>query len=275
MRWILVLIPLSFLALLLVWPMLEIIRVALVDAKGSPWELIAHVVSHPLYRTSLENTIRISASVTLITLIAGYPVAYIATHASTGFERIVLLGVATSMWISILIRSYAWIVILQRNGPISELLQIVGIIPRPTSFLFTKWTVVLGMSHILLPFMILSIWASVTHHARQSRQIAFSLGATPFYYICRVFMPNSLPGAAAGSILVFLLSMGFYITPELLGGGGGDTMMLGVLVSEQINRFGDWATGATIATFLLVVLLLLSGLLFMMPGIRRIGKAGV
>lgn len=182
-------------------------------------------------------------------------------HASARVELLILILVVSSWWMSVLLRSFVWVVLLQRNGPISPFLQSIGIVPPGDTILFTKASVIIAMTHVLAPISILIFWAFLRERARELRQIALSLGASDLVYFSHVVLPQIWGATIAGGTIIFLLASGFYITPELLGGGGSGTLMIGVLVEEQVNRFGDWQKASAISLLLVGVVVTVFALL--------------
>ena len=151
---------------------------------------------------------------------------------------------------SILVRSYAWIVLLQSNGLINRVLLSLGLIDRPLELLYTEFAVLLGMVHILLPFMVLPVYSVLRHLDRNLIRAARNLGASPLKAFFRVTFPLSLPGVGAGVMFVFILSLGFYVTPALLG--GPKTLLVSTLIDMQVNRLMNWDFGSAIVVILLI-----------------------
>ena len=248
-RWAAFMIPGSFLVVFLGIPLLKLFIVALSEKEAT--SAVAHFYFQPLYIRAFFNTLFISASVALACALFGAPTAYLLALSSPRRARLIFAIATASMWLSVLVRSYAWTVLLQKTGPLSMFLQLVGILDGPKSFLFTRGSVILGMCHILLPYMILIIWASIARDGGDLRQLAYILGASPWFYVSKVLLRQSIGGIVGGVVIVFILSLGFYITPELLGGGRGETMMMGVLIDQQVNSFGKWRSGGVLSLYLI------------------------
>lgn len=248
---LLIFVPLAVLLTLLLAPLVAVTGQTLLEnERHSLGDSLARL-SQPLYRQVFLNTLLISLEVTLLTLILGYPVALLLARSPPRVERILLAFIVSSMYLSILIRSYAWIALLREGGPLAG--ATCG-----RSILYTRTAVVLGMTHVLLPYMTLSIWTSLKRQTTMLERAARSLGATRTYAFFRIVLPQSRAGIAAGILLVFLLSLGFYITPELLGGGQGDSMMVAVLVEQQWNELGNWRMGGVLSLSLVAMVLLLA-----------------
>lgn len=216
------------------------------------------LVQDPLYFGVLAATVTTAATVTLSCLALGYPVAYAMTRLRGPAALVTAACVFISLWTSVLIRSYAWIVLLQRHGIINELLRGTGLIDHPLSLLYTHGAVVLGMTHILVPFAILPIYSTLRTVPRDLTRAAASLGAGRVRTFTAIVFPLSLPGVFAGGILCFVLSLGFYVTPALLGGPG--SLLMATLIGQQTTVLLDWPFAAALSTILLAVTLLVVAL---------------
>ena len=218
-------------------------------------------------------TLQIAIIVTLVTLLLGYPVAYALSSVSPSRANLLMILVLIPFWTSILVRSYAWMVLLGQEGIINEALIAAGVLSEPIKMLNTRLAVYLGMIHILLPFMILPLYAVMRGIDRNLLRAAGNLGAPPAAVFRRIFLPLSLPGIAAGCLLVFILSLGFYITPALLG--GQRDIMVSMLIQQQISQL-NWGFGAALALALLVIALAIYLLFTRLLGVERVfGSARV
>ena len=203
-----------------------------------------------IYLKVLWNTLSIAGATTFFCLLIGYPMAYSMVHSSPLIRRVLIFVVLIPFWTSILVRTFAWLVLLQRNGLINDVLLGVGIIQEPVDLIFNRIGVLLGMVQILLPFMIFPLF-SVMKQINETYMLAASnLGARPVMQFYRVYLPLSLPGIVTGSMLVFIVSLGYFITPALLG-GRKDTM-IAQLIHERISEFGDWGLPSALAVILLI-----------------------
>jgi ABC-type spermidine/putrescine transport system permease subunit I len=212
-------------------------------------------------------TVWISIVVTICTLILGYPVAYLISSVTTTKSNLLIVLVLVPFWTSILVRTYAWMVLLGRQGIINELLQSMGIIDQPLRLLNTRFAVYVSMVHILLPFMILPLYSVMRGIDRSVLRAAEGLGARPSAVFRQVMLPLSLPGVAAGCLLVFILSLGFYITPALVG--GPKDLMISVLIAQQVDLF-NWAFASALAAVLLVGALLIFVIFNRILGVEKI-----
>jgi putative spermidine/putrescine transport system permease protein len=211
----------------------------------------------PVYLRALFGTIWMSAVVTGVCLLLAYPYAYAMYRASGAVAFLLSILVLLPFWSSLLVRTYAWTIILRDGGIINWTLIRLGLIEAPLTLMGNRFAVILGMSHVLLPFMVLPIYAAMLRFDATLAQAAASLGATRRAILARVFVPLTLPGILAGSLLVFVLSIGFYITPAILG---GRTAFFSTLVVTQISRILDFGFGSALGMILLVVVLAVVGI---------------
>lgn len=224
------------------------------------------------YLKALRNTIDISLLTTVIALLLGYPLAYLMVTSSARTSRILMLLVLIPFWTSILVRSFAWIVILGNNGLVNRLLMASGLVSRPVALLFNMTGVQIGMVHVLLPFMVLPLYSAMRAIDRNVLQAARSLGAPPVRAFAGVFLPLSLPGVGAGCVLVFLLAVGFYITPALLGGPGQIT--LATMIDMMVNTLLNWGFAATLGVVLLLTVAIIFALFSALMGTSRMMRPG-
>lgn len=211
------------------------------------------------------TTLRTALVVTLCTLLLGYPVALALTRLRHGAATFVLIVVLLPFWTSVLVRSYAWMVLLGRKGLVNEALIAAGLIDAPLKLLNTPFAVHIAMIHILLPYMILPIASVLRQIDGALLRAAAGLGAPPWHVFLRVTLPLSMPGIAAGVLLVFVLSLGFYITPALVG--GPRDLMLSMLIAQQVDLL-NWPYAACLSAALLATTLLLIVLFQRLPGVR-------
>ena len=214
------------------------------------------IFSEPLYLRVLYRTVRIAFLVTLAGLVIGYPVAYAMARVRSHWALIVAACVLIPLWTSVLVRSYAWIILLQRKGIINNLLIETGAITEPLRLIYNELAVIVAMTHVLLPFIILPIFGSLRTIPTELRQAALNLGASQFTVFSNVVLPLSLPGVFAGCLMTFILALGFYITPALIG--GPRTLMMATLIGQQTTVLLDWPFAGALATVLLVVTLLMA-----------------
>ncbi len=197
---------------------------------------------------SVATTFRIGAVVTALTLLLGYPVAYAATLFPR-WRLPILALVVLPFWTSVLVRTYAWLVLLQRTGLVNRTLMASGIIASPVALAYNELGTVIATVHILLPFMVLPLYSAMQAIPHDLVLAGASLGGRPWHVFRRVFLPLSLPGLIAGAVLVFVLTLGFYITPELLG--GGRVVMVSSVVSQKVELSTTWGAASALSVVLL------------------------
>jgi len=206
-----------------------------------------------VYLRVLGRTLRIAAVTTVACALLGYPLAYWMRGLPPRRQVVAVSLVVLPFWISILVRTYAWIVVLGNAGLVNRALLDLGLADAPVAFLYNELGVVVGTTNVLLPFLVLPLFAAMVRIDGRLMQAAESLGASGWTVFRRVFFPLSVPALAAGSILVFILTFGFYITPAILG--GGRVPMVANALDLLINQFARWETAAALSTVLLVVTL--------------------
>lgn len=211
------------------------------------------IFERAVYLKVLGNTFRIALIATAVCVALGYPLAYWMRGLSPGRQMIAIALVVLPFWVSILVRSYAWIVILGNDGLVNRMLEGLGLISTPVSFLYNQFGVILGTANVLLPFLVLPLFATMLRLDDRLLQAAASLGASSWTVFWRVFFPLTLPSLAAGAILVFILTLGFFITPAILG--GGRVPMIANMLDLLINRLPRWELAAAISTVLMVMTL--------------------
>jgi putative spermidine/putrescine transport system permease protein len=170
-------------------------------------------------------------------------------RAGPRLRRVLLFVVLLPFWTSLLVRTYAWLVLLQRTGVVNKLLLASGLIDRPMQLAYNELGVIISMIHILLPFMVLPLYSAMQKIPRDLSQAAASLGSSPLHNFVRVFLPLSMAGVVAGVTLVFVLCLGFYITPELMG--GGRSIMVSMIVSRNVEIYNSWGAASSVSVVLL------------------------
>ena len=205
----------------------------------------------------LLRTFQISAVVTLVCLVLGYPLAYWLSTLPARKANVLMILVLVPFWTSILVRVAAWIVLLQREGLINKTLLGLNLVAEPLTLLFNRTGVVIAMTHILLPFMILPLYSVMKSVPASYVRAAVSLGSTPLAAFMRVYVPQTYAGVGAGALLVFILSIGYYVTPALLG--GADDQMLSYYIAQYTNVDVNWGMAAALGALLLGSTLALYG----------------
>ena len=207
----------------------------------------------PLYLKVLLSSVRLAGIATVVALIIGYPAAFCIATAERRWRVPLLILVILPFWTSFLIRTYAWLVLLNPVGLINEVAGWFGL--GPFDLLYNEFAIVVGLVYAYLPLMILPIYASIERLGPAVREAAGDLYATPFSVLRKVLVPLTLPGIVAGCIFVFVPSLGNFIVPDLLG--GGQAIMVGNLIQQQFLQARDWPFGATIAMAVVVLMLVL------------------
>ena len=239
-------------------PILWLSSLSLFDAAGD-WSLAnyARVFQSPLYQKTFHVTFIISISVTVLCVLLGYPLCYWLSRLSPRASGILIVFVLVLFWTAVLVRTYAWLVLLQRNGIINKGLVASGIIDEPLQLAHNLTGSIIGMVHVMLPFLVLPLYASMRAIDGDLVRAAIGLGSSPRVAFWRIFFPMSLPGLFAGVILVFVLSLGFYVTPALLG--GGRVQMLAQRIESTITIYSNWGAASALGVILLVIALVLIG----------------
>lgn len=224
-----------------------------VFAPSATAEHWLRIVQEPIFLRILLRTVQTAAIVTVLTFLLGYPVALIMSRLGGHAAMLVAACVLIPLWTSVLVRSYAWIVLLQRTGIVNNTLLSWGLIDQPLRLIYTEGAVILAMTHVLLPYMILPIFSSLRSIPPELDRAARNLGAGPWTSFRAVTLPLSLPGVYAGAIMVFILSLGFYVTPALVG--GPQNLTIATLIGQQTTELLNWPFAGALAGLLLVVTL--------------------
>jgi ABC-type spermidine/putrescine transport system permease subunit I len=245
---------LALLLVVLVWPVVELMSRSFTDARG-PLVFYARLVEVSSYVQILLRTLTFSAATAAICLVAGYPVAYRLTTASPLSKVAILVCVLLPFWTNLLVRSYGWILILNPKGIVNTALIDAGVIQNPLELVYNATGVLIGMSQIMLPYMILPVYAVMTRLDPRVIHASRSLGAGPVLTFLKVYFPLTLPGVMAGVVLVFTISLGFFVIPALLGGARG--LVLAQLIEFNINGALNWGMASALSTSLLAATLIL------------------
>lgn len=248
--WILISPLLLYLFLFFVVPLSRGLWVSFWDPQFTLKNYV-HFFTEPVYIMVVINSFKIASTVTIISLMLAYPYAYLLSSVSDDTASKLLLFVILPFWVSLLVRNYSWMILLGRHGVFNTILMDIGLVSRPIKFLYSTMGVNIGMVHIMLPYMILSLFAVMKGIDRNLMKAAQSLGANRFHTFIRVFLPLSLPGIAGGCLIVFIMSIGFFITPALLG--GARDVMIAQLIEQNVSLMLRWGF-AFAAAFVLLAL---------------------
>lgn len=240
------------LAVGLVWPFIMMARMSLLDRFPDPTgltlEFYQTVLTDPYFLRIIVRTFSLALVVTAITAVIGYPVAWFLARSRSRWKHLVFLGVISPLMVSIIVRSIGWTIILGNEGFINALLTALGIIDTPLRLMQSFWSVVAGMVHILIPFMVLSVASVLGKIDPAYAEAATVMGANPVRTFLKVTLPLSVQGIASGSVIVFCLTVGAYVTPVMLG--RGKVTVLAMTIHEQMVVLVDWPTGAAVAMVL-------------------------
>lgn len=240
---------LLFLAVFFAYPMVDIVVRSFGSAQGFSLAQYGHVIEHPVYLRVFQITFEIAFTVTIVTLLLGYPLAYVLADAGKLASGVIMACVLLSMFTNILVRTYAWMLILAPDGVINQLLHYAGL--GGVKLLYNRYAVLIGMTSALLPYMVLTLYSVMRGIDRRLLQAARNLGASDWRAFWHVFLPLSLPGVVGGSLLVFILSVGYFITPRLLG--GARDQMIAMVIEQQVELGVNWGFASALAIILLVL----------------------
>ncbi|MBZ9603042.1 ABC transporter permease subunit [Phyllobacterium chamaecytisi] len=252
-RWAWLLLPGTiFLVVLFIVPLAGLLLLSF----GVPdWSLANYlrIGDSPAYFIVLRNTLEISLAVTALAFVLGYPIAYALTTGGAGLRTFLLIAVVLPYFTSVLARTFAWVVLLGRNGVVNEILLQLGLTSQPLALLYNRAGVIIGMTHIVMPLMILPMFTVMSGIDKKLLRAARANGASPLAAFLTVFLPLSLPGLIAGILLVFIYCLGFYITPALMGGVSDITITMEI--SSQVTEQLNWNFASALSVVLLVAVL--------------------
>ena len=238
------------LVLLFVFFLFPVVRMLAFSLEGGTLEWYAKALGEGLYLRVMWNTFEIALLVTLFCLLLGYPLGFLLATTTPGWATMGFIFVLLPLWTSVLVRTYAWMVLLGRNGVFNRLLMDWGVTSDPVPMLHNFTGVLIGMVHVLLPYMVLPVYGAVRRVDPAIPAAAAGLGAPGWRIFWRIYIPLTLNGIFAGCVLVFVLSLGFFITPALLG--GGRVIMIAVLIEQQVREALNWPFAAALSAVLLI-----------------------
>jgi spermidine/putrescine transport system permease protein len=267
--------PLAWLALFFLLPMIVVFAYSLAIRGsggavtfGLSGENYARIGESGLYVWATIRSLRIAIIVTVATLIVAYPVAYYLALVATRWRLALFVLLMVPWWCSILVKNFAWVAILADSGVLNRALQKIGLIDQPLKLLYNETAVAIGLVHVLIPFMVMPIYATLEKLDRRLIEAAANLGCSPLRVFWEVILPLSLPGVAAGALLTFILGFGSYITPVLLG--SERTLMIANLIQSQFMEAFDWPFGAALSMVLLGLVLVLLAAFNRLVGVERL-----
>ena len=251
--WLLLAPILALFVFVFLLPILGIARLSLFDPEFT-LDYYRLLLSDSLFISVLWRTLWISAVVTACCLLLGYPVAALMTRTYGRTAAVIAVCVLVPLWLSVLVRSYAWVVLLARNGVITTILRDHGLIDPSTRLIYTDGAVIMAMTHVLLPFMVLPLYSALNAIPRDLAAAAQGLGASQISTYFRITLPLSLPGVFSGCVLVFVVALGFFVTPQLVG--GPNAMMASMLISREATYGNNWGLASAISVVLFVLAVL-------------------
>jgi putative spermidine/putrescine transport system permease protein/spermidine/putrescine transport system permease protein len=223
------------------------------DAGALSLEHYRRMLSEPSYGRTFRTTFEISLATTVICILIGYPLAYFLSQLPRRAANLCMIAVLLPFWTSLLVRTYAWLVLLQRSGLVNTWGIKLGLWNEPLQLVHNAGGTLIGMVHIMLPFLVLPLYGTMRAIDGNLLRAASSLGSTPVHGFWTVFFPLSLPGLAAGAALVFVLCLGFYVTPAMLG--GGKVTMVSNRIANDIELFFNWGAASALGVVLLAITL--------------------
>lgn len=264
---LLLLVPALFLlAAFFAYPLSDVVARSFRGPEGLTLSNYAGFFQTGIYLRVLLITLEIAFYVTVLALLLGYPLAYMMANARAGLATLLMVIVLIPFFTSILVRTYGWMVILRPNGVLSSLLAWLGF--GQVQLIYNRTGVLIGMVYTMLPYMVLTLYSVMKGIDRSLTRVALSLGASPWFAFRRVYLPLSMPGVAAGSLLVFIISIGFYITPRLLG--GDRDQMLATIIAFEVDSLLRWNIAAALSVILLLITLICFALYARLVGIRQL-----
>ena len=222
-----------------------------------------------LYMNVAARTFLVAVSATVLSVLLSLPAAYLLASVSRRWAGILMLALLLPLWTSVLVRSTAWLVILQKNGLFNQALMALGLTDRPLELVYNRTGVLIALTHVLLPYAVLPLYAAMKALPKTQMQAARSLGAGPLACFFRVYLPQILPGLSAGGLMVFILALGYYITPLLLGGAGDQ--MLPYYIAYNTLQALNWGLAAALAGLLLAATIVLYTVYVRIVGVERVG----
>jgi putative spermidine/putrescine transport system permease protein len=249
--WLLIAPALLLVGMIYFLPLARVLAISVLEPEPGLGNYALLFTSAPIQRV-LGTTLRICVFTTSITLVLAYVVAYVLTHAKPTAQRLMMLGVLLPLWMSVLVRAFAWVTLLRRQGLVNNALIGMGAIDEPLALMWNEIGVTIGMVHYMLPLGILPLWAAMRDIDGRVLAASRGLGASATQTFVRVFLPLSLPGVIGAGLLVFIFSLGFFITPAILG--GGKTIMVAEYINVQIHESLRWGVGTMIASTLVATI---------------------
>jgi putative spermidine/putrescine transport system permease protein len=242
------------LAVLFAWPVAQLVATSFSDKLGA-FVHYERIFTQPIYVNVITRTLFLSAVTAILCAVLGYPLAYQLTRSGPVGKALILLCILIPFWTNLLVRSYGWIILLNPQGIINEALRNAGLIDGSVQLVYNTTGVLIGMTQIMLPYMVLPLAAVMSRIDPAIMNAGRSLGASPVAAFLRIYLPLTLPGVLAGSLLVFMISLGFFVIPAVLG--GPRNLLVAQLIEFNINQTLNWPFAAALSTVLLVTTIFL------------------
>lgn len=256
MNWLLLLPAVVFLIGCFGVPLLVLLMISF-EGDGGPFSAYETLLFDDVFLTVFWNTSKLATVVTIVSVLLAYPTAFLLSRLRGTLLSVALYCILVPFWISVLVRTFSWMLLLERNGPVNGTLMFLGITDHPLKLLFNDFSVYLGMIHVLLPYAVLPIYSSMLKVDRRLIQASNGLGATNLQTFWKVYLPLTANGVMTGAIFVFLMALGFYITPSLLG--GLNNLTVAMLIDNFVNERLIWPLAAAASFILLVIILVVLG----------------
>ncbi|MCU0984846.1 MAG: ABC transporter permease [Acetobacteraceae bacterium] len=269
--WLLILPALVLMLAFYAFPLAEVLWISFTEPEPGLGNY-ERLFTSPAVQRVWITTLRICVITTVITLLAGYVVAYALASAPPRMQRWMFLFILLPLWISVLVRAFAWVTLLRRQGLINEALMGAGLIEEPLRLIWNEFGIAVGMVHYMIPYAVLPLYASMRDIDPRLVPAARGLGASRFQAFRSVFLPLTRPGIIAATVLVFIFSLGFYVTPAILG--GGRTLMIAEYIKLQILDLIRWGLGTMMASTLLIAIFLMLWIMSRVIDIRRVFGSG-
>jgi putative spermidine/putrescine transport system permease protein len=269
--WALIMPALLLMTAFYIAPILQVLAISITEPQPGLGNYERLFTSESVQRV-IGTTLRIGVITTAVALLLGYVLAYRIAMSGPKAQRWWLLAVLVPLWISVLVRAFAWVTLLRRQGLVNQGLLAAGVIDQPLALVWNELGIVIGMVHYMVPYAVLPMLSSMREIDPRVLTAARGLGAGRIRTFLRIFLPLSLPGLIAAGVLVFIFSLGFYITPALLG--GGKTLMVAEWIKLQILDLIRWGLGAMMATVLVVAILATLAVFSRLVNLRRLFGAG-
>jgi putative spermidine/putrescine transport system permease protein len=269
--WLLILPALVLMLAFYAFPLAEVLWISFTEPEPGLGNY-ERLFTSPAVQRVWITTLRICVITTVITLLAGYVVAYALASAPPRMQRWMFLFILLPLWISVLVRAFAWVTLLRRQGLINEALMGAGLIDEPLRLIWNEFGIAVGMVHYMIPYAVLPLYASMRDIDPRLVPAARGLGASRFQAFRSVFLPLTRPGIIAATVLVFIFSLGFYVTPAILG--GGRTLMIAEYIKLQILDLIRWGLGTMMASTLLIAIFLMLWIMSRVIDIRRVFGSG-